>query len=70
MGLGICDCGFRSLTLSYKLRLYNSDLEVGRTLMKFETSIIAGPSSGFGVNPRSKVCCLCPCKYYPEASII
>jgi hypothetical protein len=58
MGLGVCDRGFRSFTLSYKLWLSSFDLGLGRTLMKFETSIIAGPSSGFGVKPKSNVCCL------------
>jgi hypothetical protein len=58
MRLGICDRGFWGFTLSYKLWLFGFDLGLGRTLMKFETSIMAGPSSGFGVKPKSNVCCL------------
>jgi len=58
MGLGICDRRFWTFILSCKL-CARWCLKVGRTLMKFETSIIAGQSSGFGVKPKSNVFCRC-----------
>jgi hypothetical protein len=64
--LGICDGRFRDFTLSHQLWLSGSDMGVGRTLMKFETSIIAGPSSGFGVKPKSNVCCLYSYQVYSD----
>ena len=58
MGLGICDRRFWTFILSCKL-CGRCSLRVGYTLIKFETSIIAGQSSGFGVKPKSNVFCRC-----------
>lgn len=52
----VCDLWNWGFALTCKFFPFNRDC--GRALMKFETSIIAGVLSGFGVKPRSKVCCL------------
>lgn len=69
-GLRVCDCRFGVFTLSCKLCGSRSGIGVGCTLMKLETSIIAGASSGFGVKPRSKVICLYSHQRYPKPTPI